>query len=741
MGKLKSRGWAARSPVMDPDDAAAFIQRCQESHTAQWKVDVHRWQAGENVLLARNVPVVDGTLTLDSSDPIRRQVSLTMGVGDEWVPYDKDSPLVPFGQFVHLFVRIDKRGGGWFPWLKLFEGPIQSNVFERPSLINTVEAADASQVVDDFLYLKRRAYAKGRTLKAVLKEIVDDALPGALYGVEASDASETTELPKAFHVEAGQSRLEAANELAGKHDQEVFFDGLGNLIIRRDLTDEDDDDWNPSEPGPDIGTVTSPVCIFRDGTGGNLLALTSTLAREGAVNRVQINRTAVVNRRKTGDAHATEKELWYSASAQAAGTVAYGDSFGRLPLVETESVPKLTDQVKANADHRARRLLQRRRGLLKFYDAEVLPQYWAEPDDKVRVISEGAEEHHYIQRVELPLDGGPMRVRTRTLSVTDPGAAPSPEWHTDLAELGERVRVMVDEDYTTPLGGDGFVPAATDYSNWSQASANYHIGRAFGWDTDNPVWNVAEVWDCCWSHAYAAERGEGPYWNAPPTDFTWNGAGACAAPMGAHSGPGLGTGGGWYVGWDIATYNSGGLSSADAGTRSLGVWLDYDHVLTTQLGGPGNGYPDPIPPFGYSLLWEDDHPTVTKVEVAIAEPTDATDNAGLIFVRHHAPADFGTKFGPDPDAQFTWDTYGLATPGGSLVGYEGGEGEWADATELIEETGKTWFVFVSDVIELQASHWAAGDPLPEQSAEHREDVMLAFRFTTRASRYRFVPSG
>jgi hypothetical protein len=256
---------------------------------------------------------------MDSSDPIRRQATLECGVGEEWFPEDKDSPLVPFGQWVTLKVRIDRRDGGWFPWFKLMEGPIQSNVFERPSLITTIEVTDASQTVDDFLYLKRKAYAKGRTLKAVVKEIVDDALPGALYGVQASDQATNTELGKAFHVDAGESRWEAALEVLGKHGQECFFDALGNLIIRKDLTDEEDATWDSSEPGPDIGTVTDPVAIFKDGTRGNIVGTTSSITREGAVNGVQVNLSAVVNRRRKGASGPASKELWYGARALAGG--------------------------------------------------------------------------------------------------------------------------------------------------------------------------------------------------------------------------------------------------------------------------------------------------------------------------------------------------------------------------------------------------------------------------------------
>ena len=72
--------------------------------------------------------------------------------------------------------------------------------------------------------------------------------------------------------------------MAGRRNLEPFFDAWGDVCIRKDITDEDDDDWDPAEPGPDIGTSSNPICRFRDQEGGNLLGITATLTREGAVN-------------------------------------------------------------------------------------------------------------------------------------------------------------------------------------------------------------------------------------------------------------------------------------------------------------------------------------------------------------------------------------------------------------------------------------------------------------------------
>jgi hypothetical protein len=72
-------------------------------------------------------------------------------------------------------------------------------------------------------------------------------------------------------------------------------------------------------------------------------------------------------------------------------------------------------------------MLHRRRGVTRYLDMHTLPLYWLEPDDKVSVrwheLSGAAvTEAHYVQRIEIDLEAGsPMVVRTRQLSVTDPG--------------------------------------------------------------------------------------------------------------------------------------------------------------------------------------------------------------------------------------------------------------------------------------------------------------------------------
>jgi hypothetical protein len=429
MGKLESRGYSAA-------DADGMRRRARESHTQRWQAGVYKWrpaaQGGPVTLVpAGTLPIVSGTLTLDSSDPIRRKLTMEIGGGDKWAAKTYLSPLVPFGQYIVLWSTIDRADGTWFPWLKQGEFAIQSYVYERPSQVATVEATDYSGIVDQFLFMQKRSYA-GKTVAGAVKSMVDDALPGAIYEEQYSEAARTTKLTS-WAAPAASSRWDQARALTAAKGFETFFDSTGKLIIRHDVTDDDNDSLKGV--GPDIGTTTSPVITINDGDNGNLVGMTASVTREGGCNAVAINISGQVTRKakKQTKAKGTEMEdvsVTHTVTAtQSSGAVAWGESFGFLPVVINKSVKKLTDPldkdpiVKAQQT-RANRLLHRRRGVIRYLDIDMLPALWLEPDDKIKVdLIDGTVEYHYAQRVEIDLTGqSPMRLRTRQLSVTDPGS-------------------------------------------------------------------------------------------------------------------------------------------------------------------------------------------------------------------------------------------------------------------------------------------------------------------------------
>lgn len=415
MARLTSRNFTKA-------EADAFVAASNQPHTVQWKASAYRLVAGVANLLLDDLPIVAGRLTLDSSDPTRRRLTLEVGGGDEFVPTTTDDPLVPFGQAIYLWTRIDLPDGSWSPWLKQGEFPITSYVYERPTTVATVDAADYSLAVDEFLHLTKRGYGN-RTVQGAIVEMVNQALPDKVFTVVAHPDAATKRVTN-FVADAGQGRWDSATSLAQVKGFEVFFDAAGNLVIRPDVTD-DNDNVIPGV-GPDIGTVENPVAVIADGEAGNLVAMTATLTREGGCNGVIINIHETADQKAKGKkavaARGDERRNVQVSALQSTGPAAWGDRFGRLPIVNERNVATITNQVVADQQSAARRLLHRRRGIVRYIDLDAAGLYWVEPDDKVAIKWGNRTEYHYVQRVEFDLSGrSPVRIRTRQLAVTDPG--------------------------------------------------------------------------------------------------------------------------------------------------------------------------------------------------------------------------------------------------------------------------------------------------------------------------------
>ena len=422
MARLSTRG-TSKSQLYSATDSSDFRAHAREPHTVRWKANAYRWvnSSGAETLLMENVPILSGTLTLDSSDQIRRKLSLEVGGAAALEPRDYDDPLVPFGQFIRLYMTIDRPGGGWFPWLRMGEFTIQSYVYERPSQIATVEAFDYSSIVNEYLHTRKKSYSN-RSLYDAVDQMVRAALPNSAYRFDAHPSAKTTKVTT-WVADAASPRWEEALKLAEAKGFDLFFDWAGDLVLRKNLGDGNDDVI--PENGPDVGTKGDPIATIRDGTGGTLIGMTATITRDGAHNGVFINIHETADQKaKTAKARKArgDSRVDVQVSAQAGGPATYGDVFGRIPIVLEKNVVKITDAIVAQQDSRAHAVLARRRGLVRYIDFAMLGGYWLEPDDKVQLQFDGRTEDHYVQSIVFKLFGGETVVRTRSLNVVNPGA-------------------------------------------------------------------------------------------------------------------------------------------------------------------------------------------------------------------------------------------------------------------------------------------------------------------------------
>ena len=311
---------------------------------------------------------------------------------------------------------------------------------------------------------------------------------------------------------------------------------------------------------------------------------------------------------------------------------------------------------------------------------------------------------------------------------------PSYPWQ----KLPDVQRTMVPAGYTTPQGTNGWAPSGTEFGLHSQRLSIYTLnGPVF-----NPIstYDDPAAWDCLYPHVWKAESGS-PYFNNPTTSSSWSGSAMCEPLHGPTLIGAQSTSGVNGASWRIATYSSGGADYIKGECRATAVWINLSAIKTSHLGhisSPSGGLPNPVPPAGMVLEWENPTAALTKIEAAISEPTTNT-NTGTVYMLKRSPGD--GKYGPvDPTgASLNWYE-GNAEPGGSIVpGYSGGEAPWTDVTSEVNETGRTWLLFESSLIHNQerpysGTHFAG-------VTQVRLDLRPAFRFSVSPSRYRFVPAG
>lgn len=336
----------------------------------------------------------------------------------------------------------------------------------------------------------------------------------------------------------------------------------------------------------------------------------------------------------------------------------------------------------------------------------------------------------------MPAVGDLVEVEARGDLLVIPAAAEVVEdpW----LNLPDVIRVMVPNGCTTDTGTNGWNPLTSEYALWNMRLSIYNInGPVF-----NPVqvYLIGAAWNCAWAHASNGDEGS-PYWNNPPTRTDWSGSAICEPlhPVGtiaaaAPSGTVVG------CGWDMSASASGSQDALQVRSRQLSLWVNLAQCITSHLNLTQNGgLPPPTPPTGYRLEWERSGSALLRVEARVTEAVASVPtNEGTIYLDKITPPFH--EFGPASDTDTTvWNEGGGYTGGEEFLPAFSGETAppWIDVTANLNTTGKTWLMFVSDVIHEGASHGETtpGNPV----AEFRYNIHVAFRFTVRPSRYRFVP--
>lgn len=359
--------------------SANFLTALRSSHTVRVQVDAYRGGS----LVASDLPVAGGSVAVDATSDVRRQLDLTIA-DPTLAPKagDTTGPLTPFG--TELYVR---RGiafpNGTVEWVPLGWFRIQQVSASLGLDALKVQGVDRSRTVADAKFLTPTQSVTTNTVPNEIKRLVQQAIPGAVFTDTTGSTSSTPDLVWE------QERWPAISDLARSIGAEVFFDADGKCLLRA------------------VPSISNAVAWYVDaGEGGVMVSGSQETSRESTYNGVvatgeRTDQFAAYTSTKTDDDPASPT-YWLGP-------------YGQVPYFYTSA--SITTQ--AQADAAASGLLARTKGLTRSVSLSSIPNPALDAGDVVQVVfPDGTYERHIVDSLTIPLDPSEaMPIGTRS---TDP---------------------------------------------------------------------------------------------------------------------------------------------------------------------------------------------------------------------------------------------------------------------------------------------------------------------------------
>ena len=314
--------------------SAAFQSAVKTSHQMVAYVDVYASSA-VNAALVGTLPIVNGTVTIDRTAIIRRQLTVNVPAtalntanGQTWLPRSPSDYLhpasgtelrvrrgivlpngtietVPLGCFVIMSVAINDSGQG---------SVLQINAVDRSRIVSVNTWTDT--------YTVAAATNLGTALQALLTNrapllpslVIDSSLSGTLVGAQAVFGTNGN----------GDPWNDAVTNLSDNAGAAFYFDATGVPQLAP----------QPSITGNSVATIT-------EGSPGQLLSENRSISSAGIPNQVIV----------IGQASGSTPVSATATDSDATSPTRYGGPFGTRTL--TQTVQGITDvpsaQIKANA--------------------------------------------------------------------------------------------------------------------------------------------------------------------------------------------------------------------------------------------------------------------------------------------------------------------------------------------------------------------------------------------------------
>jgi hypothetical protein len=350
-----------------------------KTRSARWDAAVvlsHQIAVKGDVLYNRqvvyeNLDIASGNVTLDRTAAQLGRCALSLAE-PLLIPTRTGGLLSPYGYEIAVKRGI-VFGDGLVELMPLGVFPIQTAQVDGVTLLSTISATDRTQLVVDARFEDDYQIAAGTNYATAIQAVINAGVSGLTYSF--SSTPYTTPL---LTFAAQSDRWDAARSMATSIGCELFFDGLGSLVLR-----------------PEPLFTQAPVWSINEGAGGVLISATLKLDRGPAYNRV----VAVGANASTGSVpKATSTDGVPSSPSY------YFGPFGKKPRFFASAFLASTAQCQSAADS----ILAAQLGVARSLNFGAVPNPALEPGDPVNVTRTalGLAEVHIIDSLQFDLAAG-----------------------------------------------------------------------------------------------------------------------------------------------------------------------------------------------------------------------------------------------------------------------------------------------------------------------------------------------
>lgn len=358
----------------------------QNTLVADHSIDVRATAYSSNFGAVSDLPISDGTITVDATSQVRRQGTVTIADTAYW-PDTATSILSPLGSELLIECGIVIPGVGT-EWVPVIRGVITDVERSRPTRSGgqgafTVSLADRSIKVAQARFDAPTQTVAAATVVTEIRRLITEVLSTATV----TDLTGSTTV--AAQIEINRERwADGVEKLADSIGAEVYADPLGTFYIRAQ---------------PVI--TASPVWVVSTGDGGTVLALDEKTTRDLTYNRVIAS-----GQRTDGTApvSATVSDTDVNSPTYVGGPFGVKTRFLVSNLLTT--VPQATTAATA--------LLARTTGMHGSVTVSTVTNPALDAGDVIQVREGSLLLNHIIDSVTIPLaPKGIQRIKTRSLDL------------------------------------------------------------------------------------------------------------------------------------------------------------------------------------------------------------------------------------------------------------------------------------------------------------------------------------